>query len=286
MSIMKERSRDGLDHAPSSGTGALAPPVEGEAPLPGYRVLAHLRRGNDVDVYEVWSDERACRCVAKVLRPDRRGDARPRRRLMREGRLLRRLAHLHLARAYAVHPDPPTLVLEVLTGQTLEHRIRETGRLPLAEVACLGLQLSSVLHYLHQQPWLHLDLKPSNVVCECGLAKVLDLSIARRPGRAPGGVGTRPYMAPEQARGGCLSFATDVWGLGAVLFEATSGRPPFPVRCDGPRYPQLVARAEPLSHCRRGLPPQFTALVDAALDPLPEGRPPLAEIMAVLASLS
>ena len=258
--------------------------VEGETPITGYRVLRHLRRGADVDVYEVWSEERACACVAKIIRPDRPTNSRAARRLLREGRLLRRLAHLHLARAYAVHVNPPTVILELLTGATLERRLQDTGRLPAEEAAFLGVQLCSALHYLHQQPLLHLDLKPSNIVCERGLAKLLDLSIARRPGRARRGVGTRHYMAPEQARGEVVTPATDVWGLGVVLFEALTGQPPFRLTPDGPRYPQLVARARPLAAQRR-LPSNVRHLVDAALDPDPRARPTLMEAFAVLAGL-
>jgi serine/threonine protein kinase len=257
----------------------------GETAAAGYRVLRHLRRGADVDVYEVWSEERACTCVAKVIRPDRRSDRRPVLRLLREGRLLRRLAHLHLARAYAVYTDPPMVILEVLTGKTLERQLLDGGALPAEQVACLGVQLCSVLHYLHRQPLLHLDMKPSNIVCERGLAKVLDLSIARRPGRARRGVGTRHYMAPEQARGGVVTPATDVWGLGVVLFEALTGRPPFQLGPDSPRYPQLVARARPLAG-RRRLPSELARLVDAALDPNPDARPTLTHAFTTLDGLS
>ena len=262
-----------------------APLESGSVLAPGYTVLQHLRRGSDVDVYEVWSEERACRCVAKRLRADRLGQAQPTRRLLREGRLLRRLMHLHLARAYEVVDNPPTLILEVLTGQTLERRLLERGRLPAEEVAALGVQLCSVLHYLHRQPLLHLDLKPSNVVCERGLVKLLDLSIARPPGRVRPGVGTRLYMAPEQARGGCVCAATDVWGLGVVLFEAASGRRPFDSGPDGPRYPQLVGRADPLPRGRR-VPSRLARVIDAALDPRPEARPALNELVAVFGTLA
>jgi len=255
--------------------------LEGDTPVPGYRVLRHLRRGADLDVYEVWSDERACTCVAKIIRPDRRSHRRPALRLLHEGRLLRRLAHLHLARAYAVYSDPPTVVLEVLTGKTLERRLQDSGRLPADEAACLGVQLCSALHYLHQQPLLHLDLKPSNIVCERGLAKVLDLSIARKPGRARRGVGTRHYMAPEQALGGMVTPATDVWGLGIVLFEAITGEPPFRPTPGGPRYPQLVTPARPLAGQRR-LPSQLGQLIDAALDPIPHVRPTVMEAFTTL----
>jgi serine/threonine protein kinase len=259
--------------------------AEGDSPVDGYCVRRHLHRGNDIDVYEVWSDERACTCIAKVLRPDRRDKRRPAVRLLREGRLLKRLAHLHLARAYAVFADPPTVILEVLTGRTLERRLVDSGRLPVEEVACLGVQLCSALHYLHRQPLLHLDLKPSNIVCERGLAKVLDLSIASRPGRARRGVGTRHYMAPEQAKGGVVTPATDVWGLGVVLFESITGQPPFTATADGPRYPQLVTRARLLAGQRR-VPIELGRIIDAALDSDPGQRPTLQEVFSTLTALT
>src|SRR5439155_1630685 len=88
-----------------------------------------------------------------------------------------------------------------------------------------GIHVCSAMHYLHRRAgFLHLDLKPSNIVCEQGHAKVIDFSIARRPGRGHKGAGTRQYLAPEQARGDLVTAATDVWGIGVVLFEVATGR--------------------------------------------------------------
>lgn len=256
-------------------------------PLPaGYHVLRHLHRGHLVDVYEVWSDERACRCVAKCPRPDRQHDARSLRRLLREGYLLRRLAHLHLARAYEVVVDPPTVILEVLTGRTLERRLEDEGALPVDEAVPIGLQLCSVLHYLHGRSLLHLDLKPSNIVCERGVIKLLDLSIARRPGRIRRGMGTRPYMAPEQARGETVSPATDVWGTGVVLFEVVTGRRPFEFAAEDERYPQLLRRAASVSSLQPGTPHQLACMIDASLAPSPSDRPSLADFLHMLLNFS
>jgi serine/threonine protein kinase len=92
----------------------------GETLLPGYHVIEHLRRGQSLDVYDVWSEERACRCIAKVLRPDCLHDAAAARRLAREGQILSRLAHPHIVRIFARFSQPqPALILETLTGETL-----------------------------------------------------------------------------------------------------------------------------------------------------------------------
>jgi serine/threonine protein kinase len=256
--------------------------AEGDELAPGYRVLAHLRRGDTMDVYDVWSEVRACRCVAKMLRPDRLADRDDRRGLLREGRLLKRLTHLHIVRAYEVVEEPlPGVILETLTGATLSYLIEESyRRMDLADVALLGIQLCSALHYLHGQGYLHLDLKPSNIVVCQGLARVIDLSIARRPGHGPKGVGTRVYMAPEQARGGTLGPAADVWGIGATLYEAATGEPPF-AYLEGRRYDQLERRAIPIRAHRR-VPAAFAAVVDACFDPDPAGRPTVLDLTHAL----
>ncbi len=258
---------------------SVARPLAEEAELaPGYTVLAHLNRGRELDVYDVWSEERDCRCVAKVLRPDLRGDEAARRRLVKEGRLLRRLTHPHLVRAYEVleHGGRPIVVLETLEGATLSYIVREErGPLPPREIAHLGLHLCSAMHYLHGHRYLHLDLKPSNVISEYGRAKVIDLSLTRQPGRVPAGLGTRQYLAPEQARGGRVSVATDVWGVGGVLWAATTGERPFP-RIDGP-FEQLERRAEPVARHRR-LPRRLAAAIDGCLEREPSDRPQLSAL--------
>lgn len=266
---------------------AVAPPLEaGESLAPGYEVVAHLNRGRALDVYDVWSEERACRCVAKVLRPDRADEEEPRSRLVNEGRILKRLTHLHIVRAYEVFEEPqPVLILETLIGDTLAYliAIHRHRRLPLSDIAFLGIHLCSAMHYLHRQGLLHLDLKPSNIISDCGLAKVIDLSIAAPPGKGRGGVGTRQYMAPEQARGGFLGEATDVWGIGAALFEATTGKRPFRAEA-GQRYEQLERRADPVRSHRR-VPTVFATAVDSCLEPVPVHRPTVAELAEILNGL-
>ena len=258
---------------------AIAPVRPSREVAPGYRTVQLLRRGEEVDVYDVWSAERDCRCIAKVLRPDRADDRTARRRLVGEGRLLAGLTHPHLVRAYEVREGRhPMVVLETLTGETLGHLVdRGERRLAATELGALGVQLCSALAYLHRNGVLHLDLKPSNVICQADQAKLIDLGIARPPGRGRPGVGTPAYMAPEQVRGGDLSEATDVWGLGTLLYRSATRVAPFGEDGVGPE----PRRAAPVCTYRR-LPTAIARTVDACLEPAPRDRPTIAQMAAAL----
>jgi serine/threonine protein kinase len=264
----------------------VAPPLTaGELVAPGYGVLAFLHRSTVLDVYDVWSEERACRCIAKVLRPDRLGDERERRKLIQEGQLLERLTHPHIVRAYETLEEPSAiLILETLTGATVARLIDERRRFHLNDVVFLGLHLASAMHYLHRHGFLHLDLKPSNIICDSGLAKVIDLSIARPPGTGRKGAGTRQYMAPEQARGDAITPATDAWGIGAVLFEVITSHPPFRAFADRSKCDQLERRADRVRTQRR-VPAALASAVDSCLEPQPHQRPTVDDLMKSLASL-
>ncbi len=266
-------------------TAPSDPLAEGDLVAPGYEVVEHLTRSAAYDVYDVWSDERDCRCAAKLVRPDRLDSEPTSRRLLNEGRLLERLTHPHVVRAYETIETPqPVVVLETLSGATLAHLIDSAPRrLPVSEVAWLGLHLCSALHYLHRHDLLHLDLKPSNVISDRGHAKLLDLSIARAPGTTRGGAGTPQYMSPEQARPGEVTAASDVWGLGATLYEAATAVRPFGSR-DG-HYEQVERRAEPVRAHRR-VPRALSDAIDAALDPDPEARPRVHDVAAALEPLA
>jgi eukaryotic-like serine/threonine-protein kinase len=250
---------------------------EGDRVASGYEVISHLSRGRALDVYDAWSLERDCRCVAKVVRPDRRAP-RVRRRLVQEGELLLELAHPHIVRAYELRRRPRTvLVMETLGGETVEHMIHSAPRrLAMADVAHLGLQICSAIGYLHGHGYLHLDLKPSNVIVQSGQARVIDLSLARRPGPVPRGLGSPPYLAPEQASGETAGAATDVWGLGVTLYEAATGTRPFP-DARPKHYPQSERRASSAAEARRA-PAGFVRLVDSCLSPDPADRPSMVEL--------
>jgi len=253
---------------------------------PGYRVIEHLTRTNRLDTYEVWSEERACSCVAKTLRPDRRGDGRAREALIHEATRLIELTHPHIVRGYELLTEPELVfIMETLDGETLAHLIdRSPGGLPPEDVAWLGIHLASALRYLHNNGLLHLDVKAGNVIAEGGRAKLLDLSLARSPGRHKAGIGTWSNMAPEQAQGGDVVPAADVWGLGTVLYEAATGELAFDD--DGPvpvEYPQLQV---PPPSARGKAPDELAAVIDGCLTVDPAARPTLEDVMERLRPLA
>ena len=257
----------------------MRPLGAGREVAPGYEVIALISRSNGYDVYDAWSHERAARVAVKVVRPDRRGDAATVRRLLSEGRLLRRLRHPNLVACYEVHAEQrAAIVIETIGGETLQHMLDRRERLPARELGQLGLQLSAVIGYLHRNGRLHLDLKPANVIAEAGRAKLIDLSHARPAGRVPRGFGTWCYEAPEQARGGRVDEAADVWGIGGLLFEAATGECAFDD--DDFEYPQLHRTASPVRSERRGLPRALADAIDACLSADPAARPSLHELAA------
>lgn len=191
--------------------------------LPGYVGLTRLAHGRRLDTWDAVDLDRGTRCVVKILRADRAGDREVAEAVLREGEILRSIAHPHLVRCFEVIPEPvPAIVLETLRGSTVS-ALLDDGPLGVADVALLGSQLCSALDYLHRSGWLHLDVKPENVVNEHGKAVLIDLSLAGRPGDGQPGAGTQEYLAPEQERGSGLSSATDVWGLGVTLWECLTG---------------------------------------------------------------
>jgi WD40 repeat protein len=205
--------------------------------------------------------------AVKFLRDDYRADPGRRERFLQEARAVARLRHPHLVQLYEFGEVPgmggvtsqPYLVLEYVSGGSLADLVRSSPQPPI-EAARLVETLAEAIHYAHQQGVIHRDLKPANVllqktevkgeeetkvvrgprsarprplapdicgkVTDFGLAKFLVGSDLTHSGDV---LGTPSYMAPEQAEGkaGLITAAVDVYGLGAILYEALTGRPPF-----------------------------------------------------------
>lgn len=255
---------------------------------PGYKPVKLLAHGRRLDTWDAWDEDRDVRVIVKVLRADRRDDERVRAAVLQEGEITSTLSHPHLVRGYGWYEEPPSLVLETLRGATLSAVIEE-GPLGVADAAEMGLQLASALSYLHHHDWLHLDVKPENVVVDHGKAVLIDLSLAGRPGEGRPGAGTRGYLAPEQARGRDLSPATDVWGLGVVLIETLVGDIPYPDEATWDtkrRWPLVHRRMPTVPEGVDEVPEELRELLTAAVDLDPLARPRLADVKAALLPLA
>jgi eukaryotic-like serine/threonine-protein kinase len=187
----------------------------------------------------VWQarDERLGRTVAlkQVIVAAREDAAEAITRIMREGRLAARLHHPNAIAVFDVtdHDGAPWLVMEYLPSRSLADVLATHGTLPVAEVAAIGRQLADALAAAHAAGIVHRDVKPGNVLLgEGGVAKLTDFGISRAADDVTvtrTGVlsGTPAYLAPEVARGGEPTPAADVFALGATLYAAVEGQPPF-----------------------------------------------------------
>src|SRR5215207_8041885 len=179
---------------------------QGHEIAPGRTTLKLLGGGNRYEVYLVWDERLFSVMVAKILRPDLVEEGYALRGLRREMEALEALAHPVLLRGFASHiegPHPHVLV-EHLEGPTLRRLIKKNGALPIEQTLPLGLHVASVIHYMAEEGWVHLDLKPDNLVM--GIPpRVIDLSLARtieRARRLTDYIGTNAYMPPEQCNPG------------------------------------------------------------------------------------
>lgn len=245
-------------------------------------VLDRLGGGSRYEVFAAWDRTLFCTVAAKVLRPDRLGDEHSLSSFETEVRLAEGLRHPNLVRflRWEPHLPRPYMVLEHISAPSVSDLLDEVGTISIPEIVLLAIRMLAALHYLHARSLLHLDVKPGNITTG-DPPRLLDLSIARF---APGplllrhSMGTPVYMAPEQCSHQPVTPATDIWGLGATLYEAVSGMAPYPEGDENAparedRYPQLITDAPPLTDMVPGIPPRLNAFVSACLTRDPGGRP-------------
>jgi serine/threonine protein kinase len=209
-----------------------------------------------------------------------------RNRAMREGRIAARLSSPH---AIAMHDvalvdGEPWLVMEYLSSRSLAQALGTTDSLPPFEVAQIGAQIADALTEAHEAGIVHRDIKPGNILIadrgkDLGIVKISDFGISRAKGdveEADDSVitGTPAYFAPEVARGQDPTASSDVFSLGATLYTAMEGKPPFDIDHDSIALLHRVAKGQIIAPTRSG---DLTGPLLHMLEPDPARRPTMAQ---------
>ncbi len=241
---------------------------------PGERIAGHITVVSPIDeggrdpVYIVWNHAAWCPMCCKLFKKP--AQARW------EVQALRRLAHPGIVRLLE-DGAPRYMLTEFLEGPSLRKllKTRPKGRLSVADALRTAIHLGSALAHLHARGYLHLDLKPGNVIVTRRRPVLFDLGSARRANgrKLPSPQGTDAYMSPEQCRAKVPSPASDVYGLGVTLFEMLTGARPFPEGDKAEPFPQLHQAPAPLRAHLPTASAELAALVAACLAPRPADRP-------------
>ena len=253
-----------------------------------YVVESLLGAGGMGEVYRA-RDTRLNRTVAiKVLPQSLSADPVRRQRFEREARAISALQHPNICTLYDIGTQGGTdyLVMEYLEGETLADRLRK-GRLTLDQTLRYATEVADALDSAHRRGIVHRDLKPANIFLTThGEAKVLDFGLAKLdegnassdtpdlPVTAPealttpgAAMGTVAYMSPEQARGEEIDARTDIFSLGAVLYEIATGKPAFPGKTSAIVFKAILdGTPTPPSQVAPSLPPQLDQIVAKALE--------------------
>jgi tRNA A-37 threonylcarbamoyl transferase component Bud32 len=253
-----------------------------------YQIQSLLGEGGMGQVYDA-TDTRLDRAVAvKVLSEALAADPLARQRFEREARSAAALNHPHICTILDVGPD--YLVMERLEGETLASLLTR-GRLPISQAIDYGIQIAEALEAAHARGIIHRDLKPANVMITPAGPKVLDFGLAKQVAtidrdaatrtftaveamtRAGQIVGTPAYMSPEQAEGKPLDARSDLFALGAILYEMLGGRRPF---SGDTRLSTLAsvlkASPDPLRRIRHEVPEHVERVVMRCLEKDPAAR--------------
>jgi Tol biopolymer transport system component len=257
-----------------------------------YEILSPLGAGGMGEVYRA-RDTRLGREVAiKVLPSHLSSSPETRQRFEREAKTISQLSHPHICALYDVGQEGETeyLVMELLEGETLSDRLGK-GPLPLEQTVRYGSEIADALARAHRKGIVHRDLKPSNIMLTKSGVKLLDFGLAKAmaPAAEKGSLtslptqqgltqegtilGTFQYMAPEQLEGKEADGRTDIFALGAVLYEMVTGKKAFSGSSQASLISSIMtAEPPPISTLQPMSPPALDRLVKTCLSKDPEDR--------------
>src|SRR5262245_45691439 len=267
-------------------------PLAAGTRLGPYEVLSLLGSGGMGEVYKA-RDTRLDRTVAIKVLPERLAPTpEARARFEREAKTISQLSHLHICALYDVGREGETeyLVMEYLEGETLSERLAK-GALPLEQELRYGTEISDALDKAHRQGIVHRDLKPGNMMLTKSGMKLLDFGLAKamappaekasltslptQQGLTQEGtiLGTFQYMAPEQLEGKEADARTDIFALGAVLYEMATGKKAFSAASQASLITAIMSSdPAPISTIQPMSPPALDRVVKTCLAKDPDER--------------
>ena len=253
-----------------------------------YRIVRKIGGGGMGVVYEAEDTKLGRRVALKFLPPETDRDVAALERFLREARAASALNHSGICTIHAIeeHDGRTFIAMELLEGQPLD-KLLAAGSLPIPRTVEIGIQLADALDAAHKKGIVHRDIKPGNIfVTERGTAKILDFGLAKllknrddsgegetigdstnlltSPGMA---VGTISYMSPEQARGEELDARSDLFSLGAVLYQVSTGKQPFPGSTSAIVFDNILHHAPvvPVT-LNPAVPAEFERILNKALE--------------------
>jgi WD40 repeat protein/tRNA A-37 threonylcarbamoyl transferase component Bud32 len=281
----------GLAPTGSAPTATPGPPREPSSPgfptLAGYEILGELGRGGMGVVYKARQTGLKRLVALKVILAGARAGTRERARFRTEAEAAARLQHPNVVQVYEISEQDGLLhlALEFIDGNSLAQKIAGAPQPPRAAAELIEV-LSRAIQSAHEHNIVHRDLKPSNVLLtRDGVPKIADFGLAKRlddasaPTESGSILGTPSYMAPEQVRGRGhgIGPATDVYALGAILYEMLTGRAPFKGASPMDTVLQVIHdEPVPPSRLQRRIPPDLETVCLKCLAREPDGRYPSA----------
>jgi len=241
-----------------------------------YKILSKLGEGGMGVVYKA-EDLKLHRFVALKFLPPSTGDDKARQRFTHEAQAISTLEHPNICAIYEVDESPESqmfIVMPCYEGVSLQSRIAR-GPLKLDEAIQTAGQVASGLARAHEKGVVHRDIKPANIFITKDGAKIVDFGLAKLAAQTKltktgTTVGTTMYMSPEQARGQETDQRSDIWSLGAVLYEMLTGRPPFTGEHEAAVLYQIMnEEPQPVTGVRIGVPMELERIVSkcTAKDP-------------------
>ena len=247
-----------------------------------YKILEQIGQGGMGVVFKARHEKLGRLVALKMLAPHLANNEEMRARFLREAKLQANLLHPNVVNIfdYIEEGKDVFLVMEYVSGQTLEEMLLQKGKFTIEETLHVAEGVLEALSFMHRKGIIHRDIKPSNImVTDNGLIKVTDFGIARLVEgeaaitKAGAKVGTLYYMAPELIKSGKVSPLVDIYSLGITLYQLLTGKVPFAGKTEYEIIKgHLEKKPTPINELNPNIPAELAKTIHKALEKKPEHR--------------